>query len=123
GRVTTVDASELVRLLHDVAAARRTTLVMMAGVFPAAVFSTTTDLVGPWMRAGGRLIWGGPAPGLWSAQPHRALIRGPGSDSAGQRGVTRLLGAGFLAGPPDPRRFAEAPTPYSSALALSYQET
>jgi hypothetical protein len=123
GRITTVDASRLERVLRDVAAASRTVVVMMSGVFPARDFSTSTDLVGPWVRAGGRLIWGGPAPGLWSARPGGAVSGRPGSESAGQSGVDRLLGPGFLATPADPQRFARTPTPFSSALGLSYRET
>ena len=95
----------------------------MTGVFPAAVFSTTTDLVSPWVAAGGTLVWGGTPIGAWSAPPRSSTISGPDAISAGPQGVHRLLGPAFLGTPPDLRRYALLRTPTARALGLAYQDT
>jgi len=92
-------------------------------MFPAAVFSTTTNLVSPWVAAGGILVWGGTPVGAQSAPPRTNKNSEPGDISAGPAGVERLLGPGFLGAPPDPRRYASRRTPTAKALDLGYQYT
>jgi hypothetical protein len=123
GHVGRIDAGAFARTLRDLRSAPRTIIVSMTGVFPASVFSTTTDLVSRWVRAGGILVWGGSPIGAWSALP-RASINGRSEDiSAGAQGVERLLGSGLLRTAPDTRRFASRRTPMARALGLGYQET
>jgi hypothetical protein len=59
GHVALIDAKAFARALRDIRSAPRTVIVAMTGMFPAGVFSTTTDLVSRWVAAGGILVWGG----------------------------------------------------------------
>jgi len=123
GRVGLIDAAAFARKLRDIRSAPRTIIVAMTGMFPAAVFSTTTDLVSRWVEAGGVLVWGGTPIGAWSAPPIGSRNRGPDDISAGSQGVERLLGPGFIGTPPDPRRYAVGRTAMARALGLEYQDT
>jgi len=121
GRVSLIDANAFARALRDVRSAPRTIIVAMTGVFPAAVFSISTNLVTRWVAAGGTLVWGGTPVGAWSAPPRGSTIRG--DISAGPHGVEQLLGPGFVGAPPNLRRYATRRTPTAQALELGYQYT
>ena len=71
GHAALIDAKGFAKALRDVRSAPRTIIVAMTGMFPAAVLSTTTDLVSRWVAAGGTLVWGGTPIGAWSAPPVR----------------------------------------------------
>ncbi|MDQ1448726.1 MAG: hypothetical protein QOC79_1697, partial [Actinomycetota bacterium] len=123
GRVAQIDAAGFARALRDVRSAPRTIIVAMTGMFPARVFSTTTNLVSRWVAAGGTLVWGGSPIGAWSTPPSAETNRKPGDISAGPQGVERLLGRGFIGTPQDLRRYAVRRTPMAKALDLAYQDT
>ncbi|MDQ1510144.1 MAG: hypothetical protein QOG50_1988 [Actinomycetota bacterium] len=123
GHVALIDAAAFASALRDIRSAPSTIIVAMTGVFPAAVFSTTTDLVSRWVDAGGVLVWGGTPVGVWSAPPSSITNRSPEDISAGPQGVERLLGPGFIGTPPDLRRYAVERTPMAQALGLEYQDT
>ena len=123
GRLAQIDAAAFARALRDIRSAPNTIIVAMTGMFPAGVFSTTTDLVSPWVAAGGTLVWGGTPVGASSAPPSANTISNPGDISAGPQGVERLLGPGFVGTPPDLRRYAVRRTPMARALGLGYQDT
>jgi hypothetical protein len=123
GRVAEIDASGFAGALRDIRSAPHTIIVAMTGMFPVAVFSTTADLVSPWVKAGGTLVWGGTPVGAWSAPPRASTISGPDDVSLGPQGVERLLGPGLLGTPPDLRRYAFQRTPTAAALDLDYQDT
>jgi hypothetical protein len=122
-RLTQIDAAAFASALRDVRSAPRMIIVAMTGMFPANVFSTTTDLVSRWVAAGGTLVWGGTPVGTWSAPPTANTVSKPGDISAGPQGVERLLGPGFVGTPPDLRRYAVLRTPMARALGLGYQDT
>jgi hypothetical protein len=123
GRLTPIDAAGVASALRDICSAPRPIVVARTGMFPAEVFSTTTNLVSRWVAAGGTLVWGGSPIGAWSAPPSAEKSRKPGDVSAGPPGVERLLGPGFIGTPPDLRRFAVLRTPMARALGLGYQDT
>jgi hypothetical protein len=123
GRLTPIDAAGFASALRDIRSAPRTIIVAMTGMFPAEVFSTTTNLVSRWVRAGGTLVWGGSPVGAWSTAPSAESNRKPGDVSAGPQGVETLLGPGFIGTPPDLRRYAVRRTPMARALGLGYQDT
>jgi hypothetical protein len=123
GHVALIDAKAFAKALRDVRTAHRTIIVAMTGMFPAAVLSTTRDLVSRWVAAGGTLVWGGTPIGAWSAPPRSNPRSRPGDISLGPPGVEQLLGPGFVGAPPNLRRYASRRTSTAQALDLSYQYT
>ncbi len=122
GAIDTVDAAALATELRDTARASRRVITVLAGAFPRSVLSTRTDLVTPWVRAGGVLVWGGDVIGYYSARPHRALNP---LDRANlrDRGPTRLLGPASVRPPVDAQSLGTLPTSAAHALGLSYDRT
>lgn len=75
--ITTMDAQGLARTLRDTAAAPARVIVAATGTLPQSVWSQTVDLVTPWIRAGGILVWAGATPGLYSVGPAPSLAKSP----------------------------------------------
>jgi hypothetical protein len=48
-------------------------LVIASGALPYTVYTNTTDLLSPWIRAGGTLVWIGDRIGYYSARPFTRL--------------------------------------------------
>ncbi|MDA8038793.1 MAG: hypothetical protein M0Z69_06445 [Actinomycetota bacterium] len=124
------------RLLLDLGGARGTVVVMTTGVMPRAVFSRSSDLVRPWLHAGGVLVWTGDVPGYYASGPsaqvatfteigsgssrHHLVRYSPSVQVLGLAGTGRLLGhAGDIV---IGRWYALAsrPSPWASALHLVY---
>lgn len=94
--VDTIDAGQLESVVTNLSAASSVVLVMTSGALPSAVYSNTTDLVMPWLEAGGRMVWIGAAIGFYSAPPNQPLSS-PGA-VVGPAGVARFLGTTRLSG-------------------------
>jgi hypothetical protein len=113
----------LATLLHDLPEARSRAVVIMTGVLPYEIFSRNSDLISPWVSAGGLLIWGGAPIGYYSGHPDEGL------DSNDARTNLRDLGPALLLGLQTPlpgyvpRREAAARSMLGSALGLNYRST
>jgi hypothetical protein len=121
-KVDQIDARQAERLLRDLDNARNTALVMTAGVMPAGVFSTQTDLLTPWIRAGGMLVWSGDALGYYSETP-APTFRIDRSDSLFEGGPLRVVGGGVVIPGKQPGRIALTPTAIGRALAVQSTQT
>lgn len=94
--VTYVNASELRSLLLS-PPSPGSALLVASGVLPYTVFSKTQNLVLPWMRDGGVLIWAGAMIGAFSGLPgqplHYPSPENPGTAGTGEFLNLNLLGA------------------------------
>src|SRR5260370_14545160 len=118
--VVAVSAEGLAGVLSDVARAPGRVVVTMTGVLPANVFSRDTDLVSPWVQAGGVAVWGGGAIGFWSGRSGQPLSS---DDALGGAGTQRLLGSSVVPYPTAFGRQGDAQSAYGSALNLAYNFT
>ncbi len=75
--VTTIDAEGLAKVLSDLRDAPHSAVVAGTGTLPATVWASTTNLVQPWLRAGGTLVWAGSTPGLFSVVPGSQIFAAP----------------------------------------------
>ncbi|HTT26173.1 MAG TPA: hypothetical protein VMH90_04335, partial [Thermoplasmata archaeon] len=89
-----VNTSQMVRILED-PTTTGSTVVFASGILPAPIFSPTQDLIGPWMRAGGLVIWAGDQIGAYSGSPHATFGCGM-NDTLGQAGTARLINVSWL---------------------------
>jgi Glycosyltransferase family 87 len=121
-RVEAVDAGELTQVLGDLASAPATAVVMTAGVMPAGIFSRHADLVTPWLRAGGQLLWCGDAIGYYSEDPTATFDR-TAAPSLRDAGPDRIVGSGVIQLGKAQGRTASAPTTVASALGLRFDST
>ncbi|MGH9170393.1 MAG: glycosyltransferase 87 family protein [Acidimicrobiales bacterium] len=147
--VRQIDARRLRSLLLDSTGAAGSALVDISGVLPASSYSATTNLVRPWLEAGGVLVWGGGTAGAWSAlapsEPghtggltrmlHNCLIRcvvavpatqcpsAGAPESCSSRCVKVAAGAPVCpaAGTSPIGLFADRETAFASALQLSFR--
>jgi hypothetical protein len=117
-----VTASGLKDVLMNTGDASRRSVIMVTGVMPAMVFSRGTDLVTPWIEAGGLLIWGGATIGYWSADVGRSLSASVAL-SLRENGTDLLLGVGVVRYPSAIGRTAEVRGDFAAALGISYQLT
>lgn len=67
-----VNASQLQWML-ELPPAPGSALLVASGVLPCTVFTKTQNLVTPWLREGGTLIWAGDKIGTFSGQPNQPL--------------------------------------------------
>jgi len=118
--VVAVSAEDLANVLMDTATARGRVVVMMTGVLPANVFSRATDLVSPWVQAGGVAVWGGGAIGFWSGRNGQPLS---GDDALGEAGTQRLLGSNVVQYPTTFGREGNVQSAFASALNITYNFT
>lgn len=120
--VTAVDAAGMERLLQDVQRAQDLVVVNPMGVLPANSFSLQRDLLTPWLRAGGRLVWAGDLAGYYSASPGQVLGASP--DNPGLEG-NRLVygGRNVLLEPFEWGRQGSARSAPAEALELAYTFT
>lgn len=118
GLVAAVTATTLRDVLADTGLASQRIVVLMSGVLPSTVFSRAKDLVSPWVKAGGIVVWGGATIGYWSGTPGHLL--GP-ANIVSEPGTERLLGKGVIQ---YPTRFGDqgtVPTDIASALDITYR--
>jgi len=118
--VVAVSAEGLAKVLADSGTAAGRVVVMMTGVLPANVFSNRTDLLSPWVQAGGVAVWGGAAIGFWSGRNGQALST---DDLLGEAGTQRLLGTDVVQYPTTFGRLGNVQSPFASALDLTYNFT
>jgi hypothetical protein len=118
--VVAASAGDLAKVLMDTATAPGRVVVMMTGVLPANVFSKDTDLVSPWVQAGGVAVWGGGAIGFWSGRNGQQLSS---DDALGEAGTQRLLGSNVIQYPTTFGREGNSPSAFASALDLTYDFT
>src|SRR6266700_3295438 len=116
--VVAVSAQGMADVLLNTAAAPG--MVMMTGVLPASVFSSTTDLISPWVHAGGVAVWGGGAIGFWSGRNGQLLST---EDALGQAGTERLLGSNVVQYPSGFGRQGDVQSAFASALGVAYNFT
>ncbi|MCI4351269.1 MAG: hypothetical protein L3K15_07140 [Thermoplasmata archaeon] len=94
--VALVDGVGLARFLTNPSPSART-LVLASGVLPDTVFDRSHDLLGPWLRGGGQLIWVGDPIGALVG--HRGPATRPGNpEYIGSVGTARFLPPGLLGG-------------------------
>lgn len=96
------------------------TVVMMTGVWPASVFSRSLDLVTPWVRSGGLVVWGGATIGYWSATAGQPLSLSTKFDY-GESGTQLLLGKGVAVYPWVNQRVGTVRSDFATALDISYK--
>lgn len=122
GSIEAVSADGLIDVLRATSQASGRAVVMMTGVLPAGVFSKSTDLLSPWVQAGGLVVWGGASIGYFSAMSGRSLAASA-AISLGERGPERLLGKGVLAFPWVNQRAGDVESEFASALGLTFKFT
>jgi hypothetical protein len=122
GSITTIDAAELAAEMRDTANAPHRVIMVVSGAFPRDVLSTGTDLVSPWVRAGGLLVWGGDVIGYYSALPHHPLDSLDKSNPR-DRGSDQLLGVASVRPAADGLALGTLPTPAAQGLGLMYDRT
>ncbi|MGA8303750.1 MAG: hypothetical protein WA691_04055 [Thermoplasmata archaeon] len=92
--IVTLDANQLRGFLTDPADAR-SILFMPTGVIPDTVYNLTTDLLAPWIRAGGTLVWFADTIGYYSGQPNTPLSN-PNPSNPGWPGVAQFVNASLF---------------------------
>jgi hypothetical protein len=115
--VRSVNASELKSVMLDTNHADDRLVALMQGVLPSTVFSLNTDLVSPWVQAGGIVVWGGGTIGYWSATANRSLRS---ADIIGPGGTDRLLGKAIIAYPSADFRIATKQSDLASGFNVIY---
>jgi len=118
--IVSVTANDLADVLRDTSKANERMVVIMTGVLPAVVFSSTVDLLSPWVKAGGLAAWGGATIGYWSGTSGRPLTA---ANAVGESGTKLLLGAGVVRYPTAFGRLGTAQSNFGSALNVSYRFT
>ena len=118
GRIRAVTEGGLRDLLTMTSFASQRVLVIMTGVTPSSVFSTRTDLISPWVKAGGLFVWGGGTLGYWTAAPGQALLA---RNVVGEGGTVQLLGVGVVKYPWADVRVADRASDFGSALNVAYR--
>ncbi len=118
--VVAVSAEGLANVLLNTAAAPGTVVVMMTGVLPANVFTSSKDLLSPWVEAGGVAVWGGGTIGFWSGRNGHELST---NDALGEAGTERLLGSNVVEYPTAFGRLGNVQSAFASALGLAYNFT
>lgn len=96
-KVHQVDAAALARLLRDLPDARHRLVVIASGDLPSSVWSATSDLVIPWMQAGGTVVWVGDVPGYYSVGKAPSFTSTGGSAVASQVGCLSVQTAAKVA--------------------------
>ena len=116
-----VDASGLVRVVNDIQDAADTVVLVLTGTIPMSVFSSSLDLLSPWVRAGGLIVWAGDAIGYYSASKAGALDP---TSSANPRaaGSAALLGDRVVSFPTVHGRVGSTKSAIAGALSLTYRE-
>lgn len=116
--VVVVNAAQLATVLEN----PNTTgelVVMASGAFPSTVFSKTTNIVSPWVRAGGKLFWIGAPIGYYTALAGTPIAYGQ-TWNPGAAGVAEFLNQSWLGGPGASGPHYQNATPMSAALNLQY---
>jgi len=118
-----MSAATLVDILRRTTDASSEAIVAMTGVMPSNTFSRGVDLLTPWVRAGGLLIWGGATIGYYSGVEGRSLATIPAKNgpSLGESGIEQILGKGIVAYPWASQRVATNRSDAASAFGLTYQ--
>ncbi len=99
------------------------TIVIPSGAFPDSVENATVDLVGPWLRSGGTLVWMGGAFGYYTARQPQVIDQLEGGIAEGTSAETRILGYPLVTTTlPGTARIASLPTSFSEALNLTYAD-
>jgi hypothetical protein len=115
--VDVVNAAQLASVLGN-SSTTGDLIVMASGAFPSTVFSRTTNLVSPWLEAGGKLYWIGAPIGYYSAQ-FDTPVR-PGPSNPGAEGVDTFVNSTWLGGPSTRAPAFQNSTLISAALNLLY---
>jgi hypothetical protein len=87
--IVRLDASQLLGFLTS----KTTTdsiLFMPMGVIPDTVYNKTVNLLSPWIRAGGTLVWFGDTIGYYSGEANTPLTF-PSSENPGLAGVSEFV--------------------------------
>lgn len=87
--VRVIDAAGLASFLTQ-PPSQSTVLIMASGVFPDTVFTTSTNLVTPWIEAGGTLVWSGDKIGTYSGVPGVPL-KYPSPSNPGTNGTRQFV--------------------------------
>jgi hypothetical protein len=122
GTVNAITAPELAQVLSATNQASGRAIVLMTGVLPANVFSRKVDLLSPWVKAGGLVVWGGGTIGYYSCEQGQSLAASA-SLSYGEKGAQLLLGSGVATFPFIVQRTADTPSVFANALGINYRLT
>lgn len=119
GDVKVVDAEGL----EDVFLSKERAVVALAyGAFPSNVFSWETNLVSPWLEAGGTLVWFGWEMGFYSVDQNQKTFRFGLPNQLHREGIKRLGMDQYirLTGNSDPSGTGTDETDLSKALDIRY---
>ena len=89
---------------------------MASGVFPDTVYTNSTNLVQPWVAAGGTLVWIGDHIGTYSGVPG-VQLKYPSPSNPGDNGTKEFLNLSILGAP---TMTYTDPTPVSSNFSVDY---
>jgi hypothetical protein len=125
GQIVTLSAADLAAELRQINAASSQVIVALTGVLPASVYSRGTNLLTPWVQAGGLFIWGGATIGYYAGVKGQPLATAPptGGPSLGLDGTNALLGPNTATFPWTAGRGAGAASDIGLALDIAYQLT
>jgi len=87
--VILLDATQLAGFLRSPSTSD-SVLVMPTGVIPNTVYNGSMNLLSPWVRAGGTLVWFGDTIGYYSGQPNTPLTY-PSPLNPGDPGVSQFV--------------------------------
>ncbi len=91
-----VDATQLIGLLKDPTSVGGL-LIMASGILPSTIFTGQTNLLKPWLQAGGTLLWLGDLIGAYSGTIGTiSASSGPGNP--GKNGTAQFLNLSWLGG-------------------------
>lgn len=122
GAVHQINAAGLRQLLEDRTSAASTALVDMSGILPATVFSASTDLVSPWLDAGGTIYWGGEPIGYFSGQSGQGDNQPSYPGSLGGNGVAHFFDPVRISAPlPQPYTMGAVPSGTARAMSLRFR--
>jgi hypothetical protein len=120
GAVNVVNAEGL----EDVFLSKESAVVALAyGAFPSNIFSWKTNLVSPWLEAGGTLVWLGWEVGFYSVDQNQNTFRFGLSNQLHREGIKRLGMDPYirLTGNSDPSGRGTDETALSKALDIRYE--
>src|SRR5262249_53515074 len=121
GQIQTVNATGMLEvMIHN----PQSIIVVPSGVFPSTVLSSTSGVVGSWLRSGGVLVWMGGPFGFFS--PPKAVELDPATTNTSDAISSQQSILGYRLTEPaftGVSRMAMVGTAFSLALDIEYSDT
>lgn len=115
--VKMIHSSQLPDILDD----PDSVVIMTTGVLPDTVYSKATDMVSPWLKSGGTLIWAGDGFGYYYGTKGGKITSADSPTTIGWSGQRELLGQNYLEGSYIPKvedSLGDSPSFLANALGI-----